>query len=550
MYFNEKILVGKNNEKEAYILPKMANRHGIISGASGSGKTITLKVLAESFSDARVPVFMVDVKGDLAGTALKGVSNSNIDERIEKLQLENFELKKYPTTFWDVYGEYGHPIRTTVAKVGPKLLSKMLDLSEAQEGVLTIAFKIAEDEKLDLIDLKDLRSLLNYIGEKRKDYSLSYGNITTQSVGSIQRNILSLQEEGGDYFFGKPDFEIKDFIHYDGETGNGQINILHASTLFQKPNLYSTFLLWLLTHVYNNMPEVGDLPKPKLVFFIDEAHLLFDNIPRTLLTSIIQIVKLIRSKGVGIYFISQSPSDIPDEILSQLGNRIQHVLRYYTKNDEKAIKAAANSFRENPKLNTVEEIKNLGTGVALVSFQDEKGNPEMVEKVTILPPQSAMGAIEDDVREELIKRSYIYGKYETAIDDISAHEKIKGVKEEELKIKQEEEEKKIKEKEEKEAEKKRKEEEKEEEKKRKEEERKKKEEEREQEKIRKEEERKRKEEERAKKEAEKEAEKKRKEEEKAKKNSVGYKLGKKVVNKATNKVIDKSLNKLLKGFLK
>ena len=512
MYFNEKILVGKNGEKEAYILPKMANRHGIISGASGSGKTITLKVLAESFSDARVPVFLVDVKGDLAGTALNGTMNSNIEERIEKLKVENFELKKYPTTFWDVYGEYGHPIRTTVKNVGPKLLSKMLDLSEAQEGVLTIAFKIAEDENLELIDLKDLRSLLNYIGEKRKDYSLNYGNITTQSVGSIQRNILSLQEEGGDYFFGKPDFEIKDFIHYDGDTGNGQINILHASTLFQKPNLYSTFLLWLLTHIYNNMPEVGDLPKPKLVFFIDEAHLLFDNIPRNLLTSITQIVKLIRSKGVGLYFISQSPSDIPDEILSQLGNRIQHVLRYYTANDEKAIKTAANSFRINPKLNTVEEIKNLGTGVALVSFQDEKGMPEMVDKYTILPPQSAMGAIEDDVRQELIKRSYIYGKYENSIDDISAHEKISSVKEEE-------EEKKKKELEEKEAEKKRIEEQKEEEKKKKEEE-----------KQQKEEERKRK--------------------EKARKNDPVNKLGKKVVNKATNKVIDKSLNKILKGLFK
>ena len=523
MYFNNKILVGKNDEKEAYILPKMANRHGIISGASGSGKTITLKVLAESFSDARVPVFLVDVKGDLAGTALKGTMNENIESRVEKLKLENYEMKSYPTTFWDVYGEFGHPIRTTVASVGPKLLSKMLDLSDAQEGVLTIAFKIAEDENLELDDLKDLRTLLNYVGEKRKDYSLSYGNITTQTVGSIQRNILTLQEEGGDYFFGKPSFEIKDFIHYDGDTGNGQINILHASTLFQKPNLYSTFLLWLLTYIYNSMPEVGDLEKPKLVFFIDEAHLLFDDIPRSLLTSITQIVKLIRSKGVGVYFISQSPSDIPDEILAQLGNRIQHVLRYYTKNDEKAIKAAANSFRLNPKMDIEEEIKNLGTGVALVSFQDEKGNPEMVEKVTILPPQSAMGAIEDDIREELIKRSYLYGKYEYSMDDESAHEKIAKVKNEEELLKQEELEKIQKEKEEKEAEKQREKEEKEAEKQRKEEERKQKEEER-------------------------ALEKQRKEEEKARKNSVGYKLGKKVVNKATNKVIDRGLNKLLKNI--
>ena len=550
MYFNEKILVGKSDNKEAYILPKMANRHGIISGASGSGKTITLKVLAESFSDARVPVFLVDVKGDLAGTALNGTMNSNIETRIENLKLENFNLKKYPTTFWDVYGKYGHPIRTTVAKVGPKLLSKMLDLSDAQEGILTIAFKIAEDEGLQLVDLKDLRSILSYIGDKRKDYSLSYGNITVQSVGSIQRNILSLQEEGGDYFFGKPDFEIKDFIHYDGDTGNGQINILDASILFQKPNLYSTFLLWLLTYLYNSMPEVGDLDKPKLVFFIDEAHLLFDNISRPLLNSIIQIVKLIRSKGVGLYFISQSPSDIPDEILSQLGNRIQHVLRYYTKNDEKAIKAAANSFRLNPNMDIVEEIKNLGTGVALVSFQDEKGNPEIVEKVTILPPQSAMGAIDDEIRDELIKRSYLYGKYEYVIDDETAHEKLTKVKKEEEEKKQQLEEEKLKEKEEALAQKQREKEEKEEEKKRKEEERQRKEEERIAEKERKEQERKLKEEERERKAKEKEEERKRKEEEKARKNTVGYKLGKKVVNKATNKVIDRGLNKVLKGLFK
>ena len=543
MYINEKILVGKGENKEAYILPKMANRHGIISGASGSGKTITLKVLAESFSDARVPVFLVDVKGDLAGCAFKGVSNSNIEERIEKLGLEGFEFRKYPVTFWDVYGQYGHPIRTTVSKTGARLLSKMLDLSDAQEGILSIAFKIAEDENLELVDLKDLRSLLNYIGDKRKEYSLSYGNITTQSVGSIQRNILTLQEEGGDFFFGSPDFNIKDFIHYDADTGNGQINILHASTLFQKPNLYSTFLLWLLTYLYNSMPEVGDLDKPKLVFFVDEAHLLFDNIPRTLLNSITQIVKLIRSKGIGVYFISQSPSDIPDEILSQLGNRIQHVLRYYTKNDEKSIKAAANSFRMNPKLDTVEEIKNLGTGVALVSFQDEKGMPEMVEKVTILPPQSAMGAIDDDIRDELIKNSYLYGKYETVIDDESAHEKITKVKDEERLAKQEELDRIAKEKEEALEAKQKEKEEKEAEKKRKEEERIKKEEERALEKQKREEEK-------AKKEAEREAAKKKREEEKAMKNSVGYKLGKKVVNKTTNKVIDKSLNKILKNIFK
>lgn len=441
MYINNKILVGKNDTKEAYILPKMANRHGIISGASGSGKTVTLKVLAESFSDAGTPVFLIDVKGDLAATTFKGLPNENVNKRIENLKLENFEFKKYPATFWDVYGKYGHPIRTTVDKVGTNLLSKMLGLSDTQEGVLKVAFKIAEDENLELVDLEDLRALLNYVGEKRKDYSLSYGNITTQSIGTIQRNILSLQEDGGDYFFGKPDFDIKDFIHFDKDTGNGQINILHAAKLFQKNNLYSTFILWLLTYVYNSLEEEGDLDKPKLVLFIDEAHLLFDDIPKELLDSIIQIVKLIRSKGVGLYFISQSPSDIPDEILSQLGNRIQHVLRYYTKNDEKAIKAAANSFRINPNLDTEEEIKNLGTGVALVSFQDEYGTPEMVEKVTILPPQSSMGAIDDDIRFELIKRSYLYGKYENKIDTESVKEKLEKLKEEEPKEEEEEKEK-------------------------------------------------------------------------------------------------------------
>ena len=431
MYYKDKILIGKNDEKEVFLLPKMTNRHGIITGASGSGKTVTLKVLAESFSDARVPVIMIDVKGDLAGTSLKGLPNENIDSRVKKLNLENFEYKKFPALFFDVFGKKGHPIRTTVEDIGPKLLSKMLELTEAQEGVLTIAFKIAEDEEYKLVDLKDLRTLLNYIGDKRKDYSLSYGNITIQSIGTIQRNILSLQEEGGDYFFGSPCFELKDFIHYDSNTGNGQINIIDAQELFQKPNLYSTFILWLLIDIYNSMPEVGDLDRPKLVFFIDEAHILFNDISKSLLNKIIQIVKLIRSKGIGLFFISQSPTDVPDEILSQLGNRIQHTLRYYTKNDEKSIKAAANSFRLNPKLDIVEEIKTLGTGVALISLQDEKGNPEIVDKYTILPPQSSMGSINDELRYELIKKSYLYGKYEKQIDEESAFEKITEYKEKE-----------------------------------------------------------------------------------------------------------------------
>lgn len=434
MYINNKILVGKNDKTLSYILPNMANRHGIISGASGSGKTVTLKVLAESFSSSGVPVFLVDVKGDLAGCAVSGSINANISKRLEKLKIDDFQFSSFPVTFWDVYGKDGHPIRTTVSSIGAQLLSKMLNLTSTQEGVLTIAFKIAEDEGLELIDLKDLRTMLTYIGEKRKEYTLSYGNITLQSIGAIQRSILAIEEEGGDYFFGSPSFLIDDFIHFDANTGYGHINILHASVLFRNPNLYSTFLLWLLTSLYNTMPEVGDLDKPKLVFFLDEAHLLFDDMPEHLLDKITQIVKLIRSKGIGLYFISQSPSDIPDQILSQLGNRIQHVLRYYTKNDEKSIKAAANSFRENPLYNTEEEIKNLATGEALVSFQNELGQPSMVEKVTILPPQSKMGTITNEERQNLIKNSYIYNKYENEIDTISAFEKISETnnKEEEL----------------------------------------------------------------------------------------------------------------------
>lgn len=424
MYINNKILVGKNETIETNIIPKMANRHGMISGATGSGKTITLKVLAESFSEAGVPVFLVDIKGDLAATAKCGVTNSNIESRLAKMNITDFEFKKFPVTFWDVYGESGHPIRTTISSIGSRLLSKMLNLSNVQEGVLSIAFKIAEDEKLEIIDLKDLKTLLSYIGDKRKEYTLEYGNITIQSIGAIQRSILTLEEEGGEYFFGKPSLEINDFIHFDGDTGNGFINILHASKLFQKPNLYSTFLLWLLTDLYNKIPEVGDLEKPKLVFFFDEAHLLFDDIPEHLLEKITQIVKLIRSKGIGLYFISQNPSDVPDEILSQLGNRVQHVLRYYTKNDEKAIKAAANSFRINKAFDTEEEIINLATGEALVSFLDEKGQPSIVEKVTILPPQSLMGAITDEERKKFIEESYLYNKYEKKIDNESAFEKI------------------------------------------------------------------------------------------------------------------------------
>lgn len=415
MYKNGNILIGRNESGDATLLLNKANRHGLITGASGSGKTITLKVLAESFSEAGVPVFLSDIKGDLA-SLIKPGSIETISSRLESLNISNFEVKGFPVTFLDVYSKNGSPIRTTVKGIGAKLLARMLDLTDAQEGVLAITFKIAQDEGFDLIDLKDLKAMLTYVGEKRKEYSLTYGNVTLQSIGSIQRNILSLETEGGDYFFGLPAFNIKDLIHFDVNTGYGNINILDAQTLFQKPTLYATFMLWMLNSLYNELPEVGDTVKPKLVFFFDEAHLLFDSMPDHLVKQIIQIVKLIRSKCVGLYFISQSPGDIPDEILAQLGNRFQHVLRSYTPSDEKVIKAASDSFRKNENFNTVDAIKTLKTGEALISLQNEDGEPTIVDKFTILPPQSKIGTIEQFERENHIKSNWLYGKYENKLE--------------------------------------------------------------------------------------------------------------------------------------
>lgn len=415
MYKNGNILIGRNESGDATLLLNKANRHGLITGASGSGKTITLKVLAESFSEAGVPVFLSDIKGDLA-SLIKPGSIETISSRLESLNISNFEVKGFPVTFLDVYSKNGSPIRTTVKGIGAKLLARMLDLTDAQEGVLAITFKIAQDEGFDLIDLKDLKAMLTYVGEKRKEYSLTYGNVTLQSIGSIQRNILSLETEGGDYFFGLPAFNIKDLIHFDVNTGYGNINILDAQTLFQKPTLYATFMLWMLNSLYNELPEVGDTIKPKLVFFFDEAHLLFDSMPDHLVKQIIQIVKLIRSKGVGLYFISQSPGDIPDEILAQLGNRFQHVLRSYTPSDEKVIKAASDSFRKNENFNTIDAIKTLKTGEALISLQNEDGEPTIVDKFTILPPQSKIGTIEQFERENHIKSNWLYGKYENKLE--------------------------------------------------------------------------------------------------------------------------------------
>ena len=421
MLVNEKILVGKTEDgKDLSILPQMANRHGIITGASGSGKTITLKVIAESFSDAGVPVFLADVKGDLAGTAVKGDINENIQKRLDKIKVKDFEAKSFPVRFWDLFGENGHPLRATVESVGPEVLSIMLGLSEAQEGNLAIAFAIAKDENLALIDLKDLRAVLQYVSENKDKFSTKYGNVTTQSIGVIQRSLLTLENQGADHFFGQPALDINDF--FATEDGRGVINILHAVTLFESPDMYAAFLLWLLSTLFSTSPEVGDLDKPKLVFFFDEAHLLFNGMPAYRLKRIAQVVKLIRSRGIGLYFISQSPTDVPDEILAQLGNRVQHSLRAYTPSEQKAVKAAAGAFRVNPKFDTEKAILELGTGEALISFQDEKGAPEVVERATILPPQSLMGAIDGITRNKVINASPLCGKYDEIVDAESAAE--------------------------------------------------------------------------------------------------------------------------------
>ncbi len=433
MYLNNKIIVGKDDTFEGNILLDKANRHGLITGASGSGKTITLKVIAESFSDAGVPVFVADVKGDLAGMCLPGANNEKISERLANLNITDFNFKSFPTHFWDVYGEYGHPIRTTISNIGYQLLSRMLGLTEAQEGVLAIVFKIANDNNWELIDLKDLRLLLQYVGDNRKDYTLEYGNITLQSIGAIQREILILQEQGGDFFFGEPSMNITDFIRFDSNDGRGYINILHAVKLFQKPNLYATFLLWLLNELYTKLPEVGDLDKPKIIFCFDEAHLLFEEMPDYMIKQVIQVVKLIRSKGIGLYFISQSPKDIPDEVLAQLGNRVQHALRAYTPAEQKVVKAAASAFRMNPNINTEEAIQSLGTGEALISFLNSDGEPSIVNKVTILPPQSAMGTIDDITRKQVMDKSLFKGKYDTLIERESAFEQLNATIEAEQK---------------------------------------------------------------------------------------------------------------------
>jgi DNA helicase HerA-like ATPase len=420
------ILIGKTPPAqkgiEQLILPQMANRHGLITGATGTGKTVTLQKIAESFSKFGVPVFMSDIKGDLSGISQRGSEqNSKIVDRLKTLGLTNYNFSSCPVTFWDVFAEQGHPLRAAISEMGPLLLSRMLNLNDVQAGVLMIAFKIADDNGLLLIDLKDLRSLLQYVGENAKQFTTQYGNISAASVGTIQRGLLTLEQQGGDKFFGEPALDLMDLIQTDSN-GQGMINMLAADNLMTSPKLYATFLLWLLSELYEQLPEVGDLEKPKLLFFFDEAHLLFNEAPEALLEKVEQVVRLIRSKGVGVYFCTQNPIDIPLKILGQLGNRVQHALRAFTPLDQKAVKTAADTFRQNPKFNTEAVISQLGVGEALTSFLDEKGIPGMVERVLIVPPFSQIGPVSPDQRQALIKGSVLYGFYEKHEDRESAYE--------------------------------------------------------------------------------------------------------------------------------
>jgi DNA helicase HerA-like ATPase len=418
----EPILVAKG-ETELFLLPQMANRHGLIAGATGTGKTVTLQVLAEQFSRQGVPVFMADVKGDLSGVSQAGTPTPKIQERIQQLKMENFTFSVSPVTFWDVFGVLGHPVRATVSEMGPLLLSRLLQLNETQAGVLNISFRIADANGLLLLDSKDLRAIMQYVAENAGQFTTQYGNISAASVGAIQRNLLALEQQGADKFFGEPALNLDDFLQTDS-AGHGVINILSADKLMQAPKLYATLLLWMLSELFERFPEVGDPPKPKLVFFFDEAHLLFNDIPPVLLEKIEQVIRLVRSKGVGVYFVTQNPRDIPDNVLGQLGNRVQHALRAFTPRDQKAVQAAAETFRANPKLKTEAVLLELGVGEALVSLLDEKGQPGIVQRAFICPPHGQIGPITPEQRQEIIKASPVFGTYENAIDRESAYEKL------------------------------------------------------------------------------------------------------------------------------
>jgi len=415
------LLIGGRDDTQIRLNLSMANRHGLIAGATGTGKTVSLQVLAEGFARSGVPVFMADVKGDLSGMAASGKPHPKVDERVAKIKIDDYQQRAYPTVFWDLYGEQGHPIRTTLAEFGPLLFASFLDLNDVQTGLIYSAFKIADDQGMLMLDLKDLKAMLNWMRDHRQELEGEYGGMSPSSVAAILRKLLAFEEQGGDLFFGEPALSLDDLIKHDF-SGNGVINILDATKLIREPRLYAIFLLWLISELFEQLPEVGDADRPKLVFFFDEAHLLFDNAPKILLEKIEQVVRLIRSKGVGVYFVTQSPADIPDDVLGQLGNRVQHALRAFTPNDQKAVRVAAQTFRPNPNFDTETAITNLAVGEALVSCLDLKGAPGVVERTLICPPQSRMGPLSADERKDVISRSPFKGKYDTALDNESAYE--------------------------------------------------------------------------------------------------------------------------------
>lgn len=424
MYVEGKLQIAKGDEP-VYLLPALANRHGIIAGATGTGKTVTLKTVAQSMSDAGIPTFLADIKGDVSGMAVAGEATEKLVARLAKLGIENYDFHGCPVRFWDVYEEGGLPVRTTVTEMGPTLIARLLGLTDVQEGVLNIAFHVADDQGLLLLDLKDLRSIIGYVGEHAKDFTLQYGQIATASIGAIQRGLLQLEDAGGGIFFGEPALDIADWLACDAD-GKGYVNILDCVKLVQSPLLYSTFLLWMLSELYETMPEVGDVEKPRICFFFDEAHLLFDDAPKALLDKVEQIVKLVRSKGVGVYFITQNPSDIPDSVLAQLGNRVQHALRAYTPAEQKAIKAAAQSFRTNPAFDTEQAITELGTGEALISTLDEDGKPGIVQRAMVIAPACSMGSAPDDAKRYIIDNNDLRAKYAESVDRESAYELLEA----------------------------------------------------------------------------------------------------------------------------
>ncbi|HMH62487.1 MAG TPA: helicase HerA-like domain-containing protein [Bradyrhizobium sp.] len=416
---DQKIFIGKG-EQPAWLTLGLANRHGLVTGATGTGKTVSLQVMAEGFARAGVPVFAADIKGDLSGISEVGEAKDFIVKRASEMEL-SFQPDQFSTVFWDVFGEQGHPVRATVSEMGPLLLSRMMDLNDVQEGVMNIAFRVADEQGLLLLDMKDLRAILSFIAEHAAELTTQYGNVSKQTVGTIQRQLLVLENQGGSSFFGEPALALKDFMRTDSD-GRGMINILVADKLMQSPRLYATFLLWMLSELFEELPEAGDPPKPKLVFFFDEAHLLFDDAPKALMDKVQQVVRLIRSKGVGVYFVTQNPIDVPDKVLAQLGNRVQHALRAFTPRDQKAVAAAAETFRANPKLDTAQVITQLGKGEALVSFLEGNGTPAMVERVMIRPPTARIGPITPEERKAIMNNSPLKGKYDTTIDSESAYE--------------------------------------------------------------------------------------------------------------------------------